>query len=57
MKKYKYLGTSILSFTHGENDFIIHGTGPHDLPEEADIVKVNVARGVLVDADPEPKKK
>lgn len=56
MKKYKYLGTSILSFTHEGNDYAIHGNGPHDLPADASIVKVNVARGLLIDADDTSKK-
>lgn len=51
MKKYKYLGTSILSFTHNGNDYIVYGEGPHELPSDAEIVKVNIAKELLVEAD------
>lgn len=62
MKKYNYYGNSTLSFSHKEgekeNDFLASGTGPHELPEDAEIVKTHVALGTLVEVDEvEPKKK
>lgn len=48
MKSYIYKGKSNLTFSHGKEDFLIHGEGPHDLPEESPIVKSNVTRGKLV---------
>ena len=49
MKNYKYLGKSTLAFTHDNQDYLAYGVGPHDLPEDADIVKTLVAKVVLVE--------
>lgn len=48
MKKYNYTGTSTLSFTHEKTDYLVHGPGPHDLPEDAAIVKTHEKRKTLV---------
>lgn len=54
MKKYKYLGKSNLSFTHDKKDYLVHGPGPHELPETAEPVKVHAARGHLVEVNETP---
>ncbi len=48
MKKYTYTGTSILSFSFEDKDFVVFGAGPHDLPESSPIVQSNIAVGNLV---------
>lgn len=48
MKKYNYTGKTNLSFTHEKNDYLVHGPGPHELPEDAHIVKTHVKRGSLI---------
>jgi hypothetical protein len=53
MKKYTYKGSSILSFTYENKDFVIYGNGPHQLPEESAIVKTLVAKGDLIDQSSE----
>jgi hypothetical protein len=49
MKNYTYYGTSNLTFTHGDRDYLVTGAGPHELPEEADIVQSHVSRGTLIE--------
>lgn len=48
MKKYTYNGTTNLAFTYKGQDYLVHGAGPHDLPEDAAIVKTHLRRGKLV---------
>lgn len=48
MKNYTYTGTSNLTFSFNDKDYLIHGHGPHDLPEDAPVVKSNITRGKLV---------
>lgn len=50
MKSYNYSGKSTLAFTHNGNDYLAYGDGPHELPEDADIVKTLVAKQVLTEA-------
>ncbi len=33
MKSYKYKGATAITFTHEGKDYLVHGGGPHDLPE------------------------
>jgi hypothetical protein len=49
MKNYNYSGKSTLAFTHEKQDYLAYGAGPHDLPEDASIVRTLVAKGVLVE--------
>ena len=55
MKKYTYSGTSNLTFSHAGKDYLVYGPGPHELPEDADIVKSNVAFGKLLPVQEEIK--
>lgn len=47
MKKYLYKGSSILSFTYKDKDYVVFGTGPHSLPEDSERVKSLVRQGIL----------
>lgn len=38
MKDFNYNGHGTLSFTHQNQDFVIHENGPHKLPEESELV-------------------
>lgn len=49
MKKFEYYGSGTLSFTHLKQDFIIHGVGPHELPEENELVASLVAQKLLIE--------
>lgn len=51
MKSYTYHGKSNLTFTHEGKDYLVHGAGPHDLPEEAQIVTTHTGRGTLVESN------
>jgi len=52
MKKFNYNGNGILAFTHQEIDYVIHESGPHNLPEESDIVKSLEAQKLLLEVQP-----
>lgn len=53
MKKYTYNGTSTLAFTHEEKDYLVHGKGPHSLPEESQQVISAVGLSLLVEKEKE----
>lgn len=56
MKKFNYNGNGILSFTHQQKDYVIHENGPHQLPEESDLVKSLVTQKLLIEVQsPAPK--
>lgn len=55
MKKYLYNGTSIFSFTNEGKDYLVHGSGPHSLPEAAPQVISAVGLGLLVEQIKETK--
>jgi hypothetical protein len=55
MKKYTYSGTSNLAFSFEGKDYLVYGHGPHQLPEEAPVVKSNVSLGNLVPVGEETK--
>lgn len=49
MVKFNYNGSGLLSFSHNERDYIIHGEGPHFLPTESDLVISLLKQGLLTE--------
>ncbi|KQC02095.1 hypothetical protein [Pedobacter sp. Hv1] len=56
MKKFKYNGSGQLAFTHQGFDFVIHESGPHDLPNENELVISLVKQGLLTEVPADKKK-
>lgn len=49
MKNFNYNGKGTLSFTHLNHDFVIHEVGPHQLPEDSELVKSLVSQSLLTE--------
>jgi hypothetical protein len=50
MKSYKFLGKATSAFSWDGQDYLIHGTGPHLLPSECELVKSMVEQNLLIPA-------
>lgn len=56
MKKYYYHGDSLLAFTHADQDYLVDGKGPHELPEDATPVISAVGISLLEELPDQPTK-
>lgn len=57
MKKFKYNGSGQLAFTHQGFDFVIHESGPHDLPNDNELVISLVKQGLLIEVPTDKKQR
>lgn len=48
-KKYQYNDTGLLSFTWAEKDYVVFGSGPHELPTSCPIVVSLSKQGILTE--------
>jgi hypothetical protein len=48
MRRFNYTGNGMLAFTHHDTDYVIHNQGPHELPEDSEIVKSLTAQKLLI---------
>jgi len=49
MKNFNYTGLGTLSFTHQNLDYVVHGSGPHELPEGSELVDSLVKQQLLTE--------